>query len=61
MNESTEFPLERTLDRAYVVYIQRRLLAGLISDQTAVDALRARCPNLTAERVRALLAQQEDG
>lgn len=44
----------------YVHYIQRRLEANLLSDQAAVDALRARDPQVTAERIQALLTQEGD-
>ena len=41
----------------YVHYIQRRLLAGLLTPAVAVEALRAREPDVTAERIKALLME----
>lgn len=55
------FPPQRPLDADYVCYIRRRLLAGLISDDAAVQALRARDPSVTAQRLAELLKGAQHG
>lgn len=52
-----DFPPQRPLDADFVHYIQRKLIAGLVSEEAAVAALRARDPEVTAERVQALLME----
>lgn len=53
------FPPQQPLDYDYTVYIQRKLRTGQISGESAVAALRAREPDVTAERIQALLTEGE--